>query len=249
MNDNALAPIVAVMMILVVVVTLFSVWNAIYFPGLKQQAEVEHLKDVEEGILRFGNDIDNSIYLWRNGTLSESIPLGGGAILLSGVRSGGELRIRQLEGAAVTVSVDGTEYYGHLANISYQPVSNFWIDQGYSWENGAVNVSKGRVSIPITLPDQYTRTRDAFLKNLQQPFEYSSDYRNITIRMVNITPGALNSGTSGNGISRLNLNATVVLLPEINGVSSLTVNGIPPADLVYPANVTIERLDIILSVE
>jgi len=40
-----------------------------------------------------------------------------------------------------------------------------------------------------------------------------------------------------------------VRLPEWSGVTNLTVNGLPPSDLKYPANVTIERLDIILSAE
>lgn len=249
MNDDALAPVVAVMMILVVAATLLSIWNAIYLPDLKQQAEVEHLKGVEEGMVRFSNDIDNAIYLWRNGTQSESIPLGGGDILLSSLRSGGELRIRQLDQATITINVDGTEYYGHLSTITYQPVSNFWISQGYSWANGTVNVSKGPVSVPINLPDQYTHSRDIFLNHLVQPFEYSPDHHNITIRMVNITPGSQTNITSGNGISYLKLNAVVVVLPELTGVSGVSVNGISSGDLVYPANVTIERLDIILSAE
>ena len=35
-NDEAIAPVVAVMLILVVIVTLLSIYNATYLPGLKQ---------------------------------------------------------------------------------------------------------------------------------------------------------------------------------------------------------------------
>ncbi|HON81221.1 MAG TPA: hypothetical protein PLN56_04150 [Methanoregulaceae archaeon] len=249
-NDDAIAPVVAVMMILVVVVTLLGIWNAIYLPGFKQQAEVEHLRDVENGMVRFSADIDNSIFLWRNGTMSESIPLGGGDILLNSIRSGGGIRINQRESATNVIDVDGIpSAYGFLSNITYEPVSNFWLNQGYSWEEGTINVSRGPVSVPISLENQYLEARDAFRKNLLKQPEYSNDYHNITIKIVNITPHSLNSASSGNGNSQLKLNATVVRLPEWSGVTNLTVNGLPPSDLKYPANVTIERLDIILSAE
>jgi len=116
-------------------------------------------------------------------------------------------------------------------------------------EEGTINVSRGPVSVPISLENQYLEARDAFRKNLLKQPEYSNDYHNITIKIVNITPHSLNSASSGNGNSQLKLNATVVRLPEWSGVTNLTVNGLPPSDLKYPANVTIERLDIILSAE
>jgi hypothetical protein len=252
MNDDAIAPVVAVMMILVIVVTLFSIWNAIYLPGFKQQAEVEHLGEVEEGILRFSADIDNSIALWRNGTQTESIPLGGGDILLNTIRSGGELRIQQLEGAAITISVDGTEYYGYLSKITYRPVSNFWIDQGYSWENGAVNVSKRSVSVPISLPNQYQEAQRAFLEHLFQT-GYSNENRNVSIKLVNITAHDLHAAASGNGISQLKLNTTITTHRQ-NGVTGISIIGdhgfqAPSLNPEYPVNVTIERLDIILSAD
>jgi hypothetical protein len=254
MNDDAIAPVVAVMMILVVVVTLLSIWNAIYLPDLKQQAEVEHLKEVEEGMLRFSNDIDNSIHLWRNGTQSESIPLGGGDFFLNNVRSGGELSITRLEMPVITISINGIPFpdgNGYISKVNYNPVSNFWIDQGYSWEKGTVNVTKGNVDVPISLQSQNDETTKNFMINLNRTPVYSNGDRNITLGFVNITPSSLYNTTSGNGISQLKLNATTVtVLRDQPDVVSLAVNGhelVPPS--VDSANVTIERLDIILSVE
>jgi hypothetical protein len=248
MNDDSIAPVVAVMMILVVVVTLLSIWNAIYLPGFKQQAEVEHLKDVETGMVRLGAAIDNSIHFWRNGTMAEPIPLGGGDILLNSLRSGGELRIRQLPGAAITITIDGSPFtHGYLSNITYTPVSNFWLDQGYSWQNGTVNVTKGHTSVPITLLSKYEETQAQYLNNLRKPPDYSNSNHNVTLSFVNITPDGRFNTTSGNGIVQLKLNATIVRLLK-EDVLSLTVNGVE-SELNYPVNVTIERLDIVLSVE
>ena len=265
MNDDALAPVVGMMLILAIVVTLFSLWNVVYLPGLKQQAEVEHLQQVEEGMTRIDAAIEDAMYYRHNGSLSVPIPLGGGDIMLNNLRSGGELRIEKIP--ATTIKLDGADFDLFLSNITYTPVSNFWIPQGYSWQYGYVNVTKGALkSTELMLKSQVQEKKFAeYLFN-------SENDGDVIITCVNIMPGTRNV-TSGNGIATLNLDVTKTSLPPVSDIE-VTLNGnlppefrnflydaintslnasyesySPPLNYRYNPPVTIERIDIVLSVE
>ena len=56
-KDDALSPVVAFMLLLMVVVSFISLLNAYYIPSLKQQAEIEHLQHARDGITAVDNDI------------------------------------------------------------------------------------------------------------------------------------------------------------------------------------------------
>ena len=214
-NDDAIAPIVAVMLILVVIVTLLSVYNATYLPGLKQSAEIQHLHDVEEGVLKFGSDIELAASLKQNISLSQQIPLGGGDILLNSLKSGGSLQVEQEEEPYLTIDIDGESYPLYLVNFSYWTVNNFWVDQAYTWQYGYVNVSRTSGSGEGT-PLQYTTMDDVNEKILESSFgktlidvkktnEFNSNY---TVKVVNFIAGE-DSFSSGNGIGRMELNVAI----------------------------------------
>jgi hypothetical protein len=212
-NDEAIAPIIAVMLILAVVVTLLSVYNATYLPGLKQSAEVQHLHEVEEGVLKFGSALEEAASLKRNISLSQQIPLGGGDILFNSLKSGGSLRVQQESEPYLTISNYTAEAYNlTLINFSYWTVNNFWVDQGYTWQYGYVNVSRNAGSGGGT-PLQYATMGDlsndivSFGKSLIYEIETNEDGSNITIEAVNFYTDE-NSFTSGNGYGKLKLNAT-----------------------------------------
>jgi len=193
MNDDALSPVVAVMMILVVVVTLFSIWNAIYLPGFKQQAEVEHLKDVEASFHKIDEHIRNMIILRRTGVMTETIPLGGGDILLHQVRSGGNLTLGPSE-KVITVENNTLRVNSFIIPISYSPVSNFWQDTGFEWRYGIINVTKGTVKTPRFYG---TYTQDYGLTTLVSR-EGDDTY------LANIIMGDPSSA-SGNGIAQVRM--------------------------------------------
>lgn len=214
-NDDAIAPIVAVMLILVVIVTLISVYNATYLPGMKQSAEIQHLHDVEEGILKFGSDIELAASLKQNISLSQQIPLGGGDILLNSLKSGGSLQVQQEEEPYLTIDIDGESYPLYLVNISYWTVNNFWVDQAYTWQYGYVNVSRTSGSRLIdSTPLQHTtmdKVRDvlnssAFGDTLIEIDHDKNNPGNFTIEGVNFTVGN-DSFSSGNGVGKLELEA------------------------------------------
>ena len=146
MKEDAVAPVVAAMLILAVVVTFFAAWNAYYVPSMKAQSEITHIKDVETGVLRFSSDIETAVSLKKNLKFSEQIPLGGGDFSFDSVKSGGELKVRNASPAGYLRMnwTNGTESnpdnYFSLVRFSYTPVNNFWQDQGYDWRYGNVYV-------------------------------------------------------------------------------------------------------------
>lgn len=227
MNDNALAPVIAVMLILAIGVTVFSVYTSTYLPGLKQQAEVEHLQQVESGFMKFSSDIDNAIAAGKAKiTYSEQIPLGGGDIMLNSLKSSGTIRIRNESLGSITITNFNTTIPLNLVNFSYQPYGNFWIDQGYTWQEGYVNVTKGNRATPL----QYNSIDDPNLKNTLSQFagnliNYNSGSGTLQItRMI----AGTNNVTSSNGVARLVLSTNVT--SSDNHVQNASLIFVPTGD-------------------
>ena len=233
MSEDAVAPVVAAMLILAIGVTFFAAWNAYYVPSMKAQSEITHLKDAETGFLRFSSDIETAASLKRNMQLSEPIPLGGGEFTFDAVKSGGLLtiqndtygymRIRIINGTTAAPSIT----FLHLSNYSYQPVNNFWQDQGYVWSFGYVNVTKGTLATPLqstSMDDvDYGLTGALFgLETVPWP-EDPIQCSQITVYSVNITPAAGHTLASGNGNGLLVLNSTVMSL-QFTNVTNLNIS-------------------------
>jgi hypothetical protein len=148
-TDDAVAPVIAVMLILAVAATAVAIFNGVYIPSLKQEAEIEHLRTVESSFQHFSSDIERAVSEGNDRvTVSEPVQLGGGDVFLNPLRSGGSLTVMNEEDPVCTVSLydsSGTlvgEMNSTLVNISYEPSGNFWQDQGYRWQYGYLNVTK-----------------------------------------------------------------------------------------------------------
>lgn len=213
MNDDALSPVIGVMLILAVVVTFMAIYNAQVVPNMKAGAEIEHLGNVEESFLLFTADIQNSIECvssGRNITFIERISLGGGDIPLNSLKSGGTLYVQQDEAPMLSIFINGsppaTVKVWHT-NISYWPTSNFWQDQGYSWQYGYVNVTKGRLTTPLDFCDMgdvwaNSRFMDSLVSFSDENFPI------ITLETVSYVEGDENH-ISGNGVGTLKATTTM----------------------------------------
>lgn len=151
MRDDAVAPVIAVMLILAALVTFLSVWNAVYIPSMKQSAEVEHIQNVESAFMHFSSDIERAVSTRQDRlTMSEPVQLGGGDFFFNTLRSSGSLSVQNEQKPVYYLTLyDKTgavigEMDGSLVNISYEPQGNFWQDQGYRWQFGYLNVTKYR---------------------------------------------------------------------------------------------------------
>lgn len=219
MDDRAVSPVVAAMLLLAVLVTFLSAYNAVVIPSLKQQAEVEHLHAVEESFLAFGSDMTTAAALKQNLRLSKHIPLGGGDMILDPVRSGGTLRVLEDPGGPVAnVTLNGTTYCCNMTRFSYTPISNFWRDQGYAWQYGYTNVTDGVLQTPLEYADMQGVREAAKTSGFAGSLigiEHEGAGGNCTgvrISLVTFEPGDDNLA-SGNGIGTLSLDATVEEIP------------------------------------
>ena len=236
MTDDALAPVIAVMLILAVGVTVFAVYTSTYLPGLKQQAEVEHGKEVESGFTRFSSDIDNAVASGKPDiTYSEQIPLGGGDILVNSIKSSGTVRVRNESLGTITIngslnsSVSIPPIPLSLITYSYTPEGNFWVNQSYDWEHGYINVSRGTRSTPL----QYDSMDDPGLNTTVNTFAdcLISHDDDKSLQIIRIVSGADNVSSS-NGIARLDLTTRDVTADVLgpgfsNMVQNISFNYVP----------------------
>ncbi len=151
MKDDAVAPVIAIMLILATIVTFYSLWNAHVIPSLKQSSEVDHLHNVESAFQHLSSDIERAVaFKQDNLVFSEPVQMGGGDTAFDSLRSAGSLYVRNESQPVYTLTLydrsgnamatmDGT-----LVAVSYEPVGNYWQDQGYSWQYGYINVTKYR---------------------------------------------------------------------------------------------------------
>jgi len=225
MDERAVAPVVAAMLLLAVLVMFLSAYNAIVVPSLKQQAEVEHLHAVEESFLAFGSDMTTVAALKQDLQLSKRIPLGGGGTILDPVRSGGTLRVLEdLGDPLASVTLNGTTYDCNMTRFSYTPIGNFWRDQGYTWQYGYTNVTgAGGLQTPLEYADMQD-VREAVktsgfarsLIDIEHDGRYDNGNYNCTavrISLVTFKPDEKHYFTSGNGIGTLSLNVSVEDIP------------------------------------
>ena len=237
MSEDAVAPVVAAMLILAVAVTFFAAWNAYYVPSMKAQSEITHIKEVETGFLRFSSDIETAASLKKSMKLSEQIPLGGGEFTFDPVKSGGELKIWnsspqgyiQLDWTSETESGNPGQNLS-LVKFSYKPVHNFWQDQGYGWAFGNVYVlnTERNLTTPLLFynGENVTYGLAGTLVDLD-PDPHPDNYNcsSITVHVVNITPDSRHSRINGNGNGMLVLESTVNTEYVLNATSmDLSIN-------------------------
>ncbi|MDR2855096.1 MAG: hypothetical protein LBV40_02925, partial [Methanomicrobiales archaeon] len=132
-KDEALSPIVAFLLLLMVVVSFISLLNAIYIPSLKQEDEIRHLQSVQEMFSSLTGDISQMAQLQRDVSFQKRMQLGGGAALFSPITSSGTLQLQEEKLLKLVVTdrqQNPTEIPITTVAISYQPIGNFWIDQG-----------------------------------------------------------------------------------------------------------------------
>ena len=140
MNDDAVAPVIAVMLILAVLATFFAIWQTVALPSMKAESEIGHLHSVEQSFVRFSTDLANAASLRQEISLSEPISLGGGDTTFDSLRSSGTIGVYQEPQWVFRVNTsDGTNERmseGRMVNFSYRPEGNFWQEQGYSCITG-----------------------------------------------------------------------------------------------------------------
>ena len=149
-NDDAVSSVVALMLLLAVIATFLSLYATTYVPGLKEQSEIDRTNTVKEAFVGFSSDIERIVYKKAGGvSYGYSIPLGAGDVLMSPEKSSGMLAVRNL-GNFTDIYVDSDLVANcSMVNVTFEPSYSFWEEQGYVWQYGYINVTKGVRTTPL----------------------------------------------------------------------------------------------------
>ena len=148
-KDDAVSPVIALMLILAILATCMAVYTTTYVPGLKQQDEITHSGEVKLAFERFASDIDNVIALGKPAVYTEVLELGGGDVPLSPTKSSGTVEINTTVIGNYTIGSETKDLYG--IEISYLPSFTAWEKQGYLYKNGVVWIVKDEKKTPAQL--------------------------------------------------------------------------------------------------
>ena len=204
-KDDAVSPVIALMLILAILATCLAVYTTTYVPGLKQQDEITHSGEVKLAFERFASDIDNLIALGKPAVYTEVLELGGGDVPLSPTKSSGTIEIEEIKigtyqiGTETPLDLDGVQ-------ITYTPSFTAWEKQGYLYKNGVVWITKEEKVTPAELK-LYTIQQGTDRQNetLQKWYPASAD----TVIIPKFTVDGNKSEITGTSTAKLRLNATL----------------------------------------
>ena len=204
-KDDAVSPVIALMLILAILATCLAVYTTTYVPGLKQQDEITHSGEVKLAFERFASDIDNLIALGKPAVYTEVLELGGGDVPLSPTKSSGTIEIEEIKIGTYQI---GTETPRDLdgVQITYTPSFTAWEKQGYLYKNGVVWITKEEKVTPAELK-LYTIQQGTDRQNetLQKWYPASAD----TVIIPKFTVDGNKSEITGTSTAKLRLNATL----------------------------------------
>lgn len=215
-KSDAVASVVALMLILAVVATFISLYSTSYIPGLKEQSEIKQINEVKESFMKFSGDIEHIATEKTPASYSYMIPMGGGDILLSPEKSSGtlnvigcgnmvEVRTNPLDGA-------NPDAVSGMVKIAFEPSYTFWEKQGYNWQYGYINVTKNEREVPLTnftMNDilgspAFSTFAERFVTFESEENSTSENITSLTLHVVHIVPGE-NSFVSGNSATTLSI--------------------------------------------
>ena len=204
-KDDAVSPVIALMLILAILATCMAVYTTTYVPGLKQQDEITHTGEVKLAFMRFASDIDNVIAQGKPAVYTEVLELGGGDVPLSPTKSSGTIEINTSKIGTYQIG-SGTEQDLNGIAVTYTPSFTAWEKQGYVYQNGVVWITKEEKVTPAELK-LYTIQNGTDRQNetLQKWYPAPSG----TVIIPQFTVDENKTEITGTSTAKLRLNATL----------------------------------------
>ena len=204
-KDDAVSPVIALMLILAILATCLAVYTTTYVPGLKQQDEITHSGEVKLAFERFASDIDNLIALGKPAVYTEVLELGGGDVPLSPTKSSGTIEINTTVIGNYTVGSETKELKG--IEVSYTPSFTAWEKQGYLYKNGVVWIVKDEKKTPAQLTLYEVKDGKDRENEILAKWYPESPTDGIIIPNFSVVEGK--SEITGTSTAKLRLNATL----------------------------------------
>ena len=204
-KDDAVSPVIALMLILAILATCMAVYTTTYVPGLKQQDEITHSGEVKLAFERFASDIDNVIAQGKPAVYTEVLELGGGDVPLSPTKSSGTVEINTTVIGNYTIGSETKNL--NVIEISYLPSFTAWEKQGYLYKNGVVWITKDEKITPAQLTVYEVKDGEDREKEILAKWYPASPTEGIVIPNFSVVEGK--SEITGTSAVKLRLNATL----------------------------------------
>jgi hypothetical protein len=151
-RDDGLSEVVGFVLLLGVIVVALSLYQVYGVPAAGREAEIQHMNAVKDRFVDYKIALDS---LWVNNRsgvlLSTAFDLGTGAPatggrafafpILTPAGSGGTVQVRE-GGASLTIDTGSTNVTIPLGNLTYTSSNNYWVDQTWTYQMGAVFLSQ-----------------------------------------------------------------------------------------------------------
>ena len=221
-KDDAVSPVIALMLILAILATCMAVYTTTYVPGLKQQDEITHTGEVKLAFMRFASDIDNVIAQGKPAVYTEVLELGGGDVPLSPTKSSGTIEINTSKIGTYQTGSETKDLNGIA--VTYTPSFTAWEKQGYVYQNGVVWITKEEKVTPAELK-LYTIQNGTDRQNETLQKWYPASPAD-TVIIPQFTVDENKTEITGTSTAKLRMNATLSDL--VTGPVSITLsNGSP----------------------
>ncbi len=210
-EDSAVVGIVSAILLVGLFVTVFTIIQTVYVPQWMEQRESEHLSNTASQFMLLKFAIDTQIVSKSTLSITTPITLGNDKIpYFLSERSYGSLEVTP-NSQTISIRNSSTTLSFKLGDIKYSSRNNYYVDQKFIYENGAIIVSQQQGSI-MTSPGFFSVKK-------------SGNILNISFTLVNIS--SIESKNSAYGYSTASIltkyDPTYDISKEIKDVSKITI--------------------------
>ncbi len=208
-SESAVATVIAAVMLLAIIVTIFAIVRISYIPEWRDDAEASHMKDVLEDMGNLRSTIDTAAFFKSSSVPSQSttvqIRMGGGEVpILDTTRTSGTLSVNMDPCSAYLILNDssGKNIYSDsfdCGGITYDSNNEHYVDQTLRYENGALILAQSDRSVMRQAPP--------FTINSTK-IDPGNDSYNFSVSMNLINVSGKTDSISSDTIESLRLSAT-----------------------------------------
>ena len=208
-SESAVATVIAAVMLLAIIVTIFAIVRISYIPEWRDDAEASHMKDVLEDMGNLKSSIDTAAFFKSSSISSQSITvqirMGSGEMsILDTTRASGTLSVNMDPCSAYLILNDssGKNIYSDsfdCGGITYGSNNEQYVDQTLRYENGALILVQGDKSVMRQAPP--------FTINSTK-IDPGNDSYNFSVSMNLINVSGKTDSISSDTIESLRLSAT-----------------------------------------
>jgi hypothetical protein len=163
-SESAASTVIAAVLLLSILFTIFAVIRIAYVPEWKADAEQSHMSEIQKDMTELKSTVDMIIFLTATNTSYSARPpltipfsMGGGEIsILEPSKSSGTLSVNTESYKMTIIPTVGNETSINSSIITYHSNNRQFVDQVFRYENGAVILVQGDRSLMTQFPSLFS---------------------------------------------------------------------------------------------